>query len=63
MATLIRFAATGAEGRAIAVRVVEDTEAVFGAMTAAGGLPFALTSERQERIYVNPATITYWQPA
>src|SRR4051812_44292131 len=50
--------------RVVALRVTEDPEAVMGALTSAQGLPFALTSFKDDqRVYVNAATIAFWMPA
>jgi hypothetical protein len=46
----------------LGLKIEEDVEDVLAAWKAAKGLPFPLTNHRGERIYVNPATVAYWQP-
>lgn len=55
--TLIEF--SGLNDDYLAVR--EDAEAVFGALAAAGGLPFALTDLTDRKVYVNPGRIAFWR--
>jgi len=42
--------------------VKEDPAAVYNALNQAHGLPTRLTAEDGSEVYVNPATITYWEP-
>jgi hypothetical protein len=61
MATRIYFAADRGD-RALTLDVEEDVDKVFEAWTAAGGQPFDLTESRaSSKVWINPATVAYWQ--
>jgi hypothetical protein len=60
MATMIVFAA-GAGDTSIHRIVSESPDEVHSKFLEAGGLPFKLTTGKGTEVYVNPATIAYWQ--
>jgi hypothetical protein len=60
MTTTIHFGAAKSE-REVTLVVEQDPEEVMNALTAAGGKPFPLDKpDGSGRVYVQPATITYW---
>jgi hypothetical protein len=64
MPTRIVFAIQRAEDRPLAVRVSQGPDDVFSEWKDAKGLPFALERDRGGgRVYINPATIAYWEEA
>lgn len=65
MATRIVFSASHGEGL-LSVDVEEDLNGVFDAWTSGGaGMPFALTKTGtgEEKVWINPATVAYWEEA
>jgi len=61
MPTTIVFAASRGDS-SVTLRVAESPDQVHAAWVAAAGNPFALTMDPGVRpVYVNPATVAYWQ--
>jgi hypothetical protein len=63
MATRIVFAAERGE-HALSIGVEEDPDKIFESWAAAKGLPFALTETlSSSKVWINPATVAYWEEA
>jgi hypothetical protein len=63
MATRIVFAAGRGE-HALSIGVEEGGDEVFESWKAAAGQPFALTETLNSgKIWINPATVAYWEEA
>jgi hypothetical protein len=59
MATRIVFAAARNE-RFLSVDVQEDLKGVFDAWREAPRMPFPLTTDSGEKVWINPATVAYF---
>jgi antitoxin component of RelBE/YafQ-DinJ toxin-antitoxin module len=60
MPTRITFAAQRGDNP-LGVTVQEAPDQVMKAWIAAQGLPFSLTREEESKVYINPATVAFWQ--
>ena len=63
LATRVVFNAQDTGGEPLAIRVVQGPNEVFTAWTRAGDRPFALEREGGGGVYINPATVAYWEEA
>jgi hypothetical protein len=62
MATRIVFAAARDE-RFLSVDVQEDLKGVFDAWREAPRMPFPLTTDSGEKVWINPTTVAYFHEA
>jgi hypothetical protein len=61
MATRILFISQDADGEPLELHVALSAEEVFKEWTRAGDLPFRLEQVDGTPVYINPATVAFWE--